>query len=139
VIVTASGSDSCRFVQRRRRSKKDAHGNTGAGFFLLIRSVKRRDGLLDAEPAPAERVTYNLEHPAQFHPAKRGVSPDSAQPDKREYREVYAVSTQTTEANNKFELDVTKIRNDARKTWTPVPSPSATPSTSSASSAFLTR
>jgi bacterioferritin len=25
------------------------------------------------------------------------------------------VSTQTTEANNKFELDVTKIRNDARK------------------------
>jgi hypothetical protein len=27
------------------------------------------------------------------------------------------VSTQTTEANNKFELDVTKIRNDARTTF----------------------
>jgi hypothetical protein len=64
-------------------------GCFGAGFFLLIRSVKRRGGLLDAEPTPAEPVTYNLEHLAQFHPAKRGVSPHSAQPDKREYREIY--------------------------------------------------
>jgi hypothetical protein len=42
-----------------------------------------------AEPTAAERVTYNLEHAEQFHPAKSGVSPDSAQPDKREDREVY--------------------------------------------------
>jgi hypothetical protein len=29
----------------------------GASLFLLIRAVKRRGGLLDAETTPAERVT----------------------------------------------------------------------------------
>lgn len=33
-----------------------------AGFVLLTRSAKRRGGLLDAEPTPAERVTYEVEH-----------------------------------------------------------------------------
>ena len=47
----------------------------GADFFLLIRSVKRRGGLLDAEPTPAERVTYNLEPPYTVAPRKaRGIS-----------------------------------------------------------------
>lgn len=64
-------------------------GFFGAGFFLVMRSVKRRGGLLDARPTAAERVTYNLKHPTQFHPAKPGVPPDSAQSGKREYREVY--------------------------------------------------
>ena len=64
-------------------------GFFGAGFFLVMRSVKRRGGLLDAQPTAAERVTYNLKHPTQFHPAKPGVPPDSAQSGKREYREVY--------------------------------------------------
>ena len=64
-------------------------GFFGAGFFLVMRSVKRCGGLLDAQPTAAERVTYNLKHPTQFHPAKPGVPPDSAQSGKREYREVY--------------------------------------------------
>ena len=33
-----------------------------AGFVLVTRAVKRRGGLLDAEPTPAERVTYEVEH-----------------------------------------------------------------------------
>jgi hypothetical protein len=33
-----------------------------AGFVLVTRSVKRRGGLLDAEPTPAERVMYEVEH-----------------------------------------------------------------------------
>ena len=33
-----------------------------AGFVLVTRSAKRRGGLLDAEPTPAERVTYDVEH-----------------------------------------------------------------------------
>jgi hypothetical protein len=32
------------------------------GFVLVTRAVKRRGGLLDAEPTPAERVTYEVEH-----------------------------------------------------------------------------
>jgi hypothetical protein len=33
-----------------------------AGFVLVTRSAKRRGGLLDAEPTPAERVMYDVEH-----------------------------------------------------------------------------
>jgi hypothetical protein len=39
-----------------------------AGFVLLARSAKRRGGLLDAEPTPAERVIYHAEHMAHFRP-----------------------------------------------------------------------
>lgn len=39
-----------------------------AGFVLLTRSAKRRGGVLDAEPTPAERVLYNAEHPTRFRP-----------------------------------------------------------------------
>ena len=34
-----------------------------AGFVLLIRSVRRRGGLLDAAPTTAERDTYAAQHP----------------------------------------------------------------------------
>ena len=33
-----------------------------AGFVLLSRSAKRRGGVLDAEPTPAERLMYDAEH-----------------------------------------------------------------------------
>src|SRR5258705_12049519 len=38
------------------------------GFVLLTRSAKRRGGVLDAEPTPAERVIYDAEHPTHFRP-----------------------------------------------------------------------
>jgi hypothetical protein len=34
-----------------------------SGFVLLTRSVRRRGGLLDAEPTTAERAIYDAEHP----------------------------------------------------------------------------
>jgi hypothetical protein len=37
-----------------------------AGFVLVTRSAKRRGGLLDAEPTPAERVMYDAEHRPHF-------------------------------------------------------------------------
>jgi len=37
-----------------------------AGFVLLTRSAKRRGGLLDAQPTPAERVMYDAEHQPHF-------------------------------------------------------------------------
>ena len=63
-------------------------GCFGVGLLLLMRSVQRRGGLLDAQPTAAERVTYSREHPTRFHPAKRGVPPERAQPGKRDHREV---------------------------------------------------
>ena len=38
------------------------------GFVLLTRSVRRRGGLLDAEPTTAERAIYHAEHPTRFRP-----------------------------------------------------------------------
>jgi hypothetical protein len=54
-----------------------------AGFVLLTRSARRRGGVLDAEPTPAERVTYDAEHPTHFLPAWQGDRPAGAQIDNR--------------------------------------------------------
>jgi hypothetical protein len=37
-----------------------------AGFVLVTRSAKRRGGVLDAEPTPAERLMYDAEHRPHF-------------------------------------------------------------------------
>jgi hypothetical protein len=47
----------------------------GADFVLLTRSVKRRGGLLDAEPTAAERGVYDAEHAMHRRPRWRRDRP----------------------------------------------------------------
>jgi hypothetical protein len=54
-----------------------------AGFVLLIRSAKRRGGVLDAEPTAAERVIYDAEHRTHFRPRWRGDRSAGAQRNNR--------------------------------------------------------
>ena len=108
LTAAAEPSDgSCGF-----RGSVSPAGSTWRACYALGPS---RAALRSTRNTVAEWVIVSRAHRAQFDPAKRGVPPDSASPTSASTERFTAVSTRTTEANNKFELDVTKIRNEARK------------------------